>query len=54
MLARVMDQHNREVMEMEDLLEQHLTEVHEDHQIKVRVATDGHTAGFSGALLTAT
>ena len=35
-VVRVMDQHNREVTEMEDLLEQHLTEVHEDHQIKVR------------------
>ena len=30
-----MDQHNREVTEMEDLLEQHLSEVQENHQIKV-------------------
>ena len=35
-VCRAMGQHNREVMEMEDLLEQHLSEVHEDHQIKVR------------------
>ena len=34
-----MDQHNKEVMEMEDLLEQHLSEVNEDHQIKVSLTT---------------
>ena len=38
--ARVMDLHNREVMEMEDLLEQHLSEVHEDHQMKVLTTSE--------------
>ena len=32
---RVMDQHNREVSEMEEILEQQLSEVEQDHRLKV-------------------
>ena len=30
-----MDQHNREVSEMEEILEQQLSEVEQDHRLKV-------------------
>ena len=47
---RAMDQHNREVMEMEDLLEQHLSEVHEDHQIKSATKTQQLSSRFHALL----
>ena len=47
-MCRAMDQHNREVMEMEDLLEQHLSEVHEDHQIRVSQTTPTATPTLCG------
>ena len=38
---RVMDQHNREVSEMEEILEQQLSEVEQDHRLKVWDRVEG-------------
>ena len=45
-----MDQHNREVMEMEDFLEQYLSEVHEDHQIRSASKTKQLSSRFQSLL----
>ena len=36
-----MDQHNREVSEMEEILEQQLSEVEQDHRLKVWDRVEG-------------